>query len=186
MIKASAIDKGTFLLIKGAPHMVVEREFVNPGKGSAFVRLKLKNVQTGQVTRQVNKSQETLEDVEIEGVNAQYLYADDDAYVFMNSETFDQFNVAVSGLEDRRHYLIEGDSYQVLMWGDTPLDIKVPIKMTLEIADAPPAERGDTATGASKTVSTATGLALKVPIFIKEGDRVVVNTETAEYVERAN
>ena len=186
MIKASAIDKGVFLLIKAAPHLVVDREFVNPGKGTAFVRLKLKNVQTGLVTRQVNKSHETLEDVEIDGVNAQYLYADGDSYVFMNSETFDQFNVPVAGLEDRRYYLIEGDSYQVTMWGDTPLDIKVPIKTVLEIADAPPAERGDTATGASKTVTTVTGLSLKVPLFIKEGERVVVNTETSEYVERAN
>jgi elongation factor P len=186
MIKASAVDKGIYLLLKGSPHLVVERELVNPGKGAAFVRIKLKNIQTGLVTRQVSKSHESLEDVEVEDVPSQYLYGEDDSFVFMNVETFDQFTVPRSGLEERRFYLIEGDTYQVLMWGERPLDIKVPIKMALEIGDAPPSERGDTATGASKNVTTTTGLTLKVPIFIKQGDRVIVNTESSEYVERTN
>lgn len=186
MIKAGAIDKGTFLLVKGTPHIVVEREFVNPGKGSAFVRMKLKNVQTGLVVRQVNKSQETLEDVDIDAVEAQYLYAEGDGYVFMDTNTYEQFTVPIDGLEDRRPYLLDGETYQIMVWDEKPLDIKLPIKMVLEIKEAPHAERGDSVTGATKIATTATALKVKVPLFIKDGDRIVVKTDTGEYVERAN
>lgn len=186
MIKAGAVDKGTYLLVKGAPHLVVEREFVNPGKGSAFVRLKLKNIQTGLVVRQVNKSQESVEDVEIDTVAAQYLYDEADGYVFMNLDTFDQFVVPIQGLEARRPYLLDGETYQVVVWDEKPLDIKLPIKMVLKVKDAPHAERGDTATGVTKPATTMTGLTVKVPLFIKDGDRIVVNTETGEYVERSS
>ena len=125
MVKAGAVDKGMYLLVKGTPHLVTEREFVNPGKGSAFVRLKLKNIRTGLVVRQVNKSQEQVEDVEIDTVPAQYLYSDGDGYVFMNAETYDQFTVPPDGLEDRRHYLLDGETYQIVVWDETPLDIKL-------------------------------------------------------------
>ena len=185
MIKAGAIDKGMYLLVKGAPHLVVEREFVNPGKGTAFVRVKLKNIQTGLVMRQVNKSQESVEDVEIDTVAAQYLYSESDGYVFMNTETYDQFVVPLSGMEERRHYLLEGETYQIVVWDEKPLDIKLPIKMPLTVRDAPHAERGDSVTGATKLATTVTDLRVKVPLFIKDGDRIVVNTETGEYVERS-
>ena len=186
MVKAGAVDKGMYLLVKGAPHLVVEREFVNPGKGSAFVRLKLKNIQTGLVVRQVNKSQESLEDVEIDTVAAQYLYDEGDGYVFMDLNTYDQFVVPQQGLEERRPYLLEGETYQIVVWDERPLDIKLPIKLVLEVKDAPHAERGDTATGATKIATTATDLKVKVPLFIKDGDRIVVNTDTGEYVERSS
>lgn len=186
MVKAGAVDKGMYLLVKDAPHLVVEREFVNPGKGSAFVRLKLKNIRTGLVVRQVNKSQESLEDVEIDTVAAQYLYEDADGYVFMNLETYDQFTVPLDGLEERRPYLLDGETYQIVVWDEKPLDVKLPIKMALEVKDAPHAERGDTATGATKVATTVTDLKVKVPLFIKDGDRIVVNTETGEYVERSS
>lgn len=184
MIKAGSVEKGMYLLFKGFPHLIVEREFVNPGKGSAFVRIKLKNIQTGMVIRQVNKSQESLEDVEIDTVDAQYLYVEEDGYVFMDAETYEQFTVPLSGLEDRLQYMLDGDTYQVVMWGDKPLDIKLPIKTILTIKDAPHAERGDTATGVTKLATTITNLRVKVPLFIKNGDRIVINTDTGEYVER--
>ena len=184
MIKASIVEKGMYLLIKGSPHLIVEREFVNPGKGSAFVRLKLKNIQTGLVIRQVNKSQESLEDVEIDTVDAQYLYREDDGYIFMAADTYEQFTVPLLGLEERLPYMLDGDTYQVVMWGEKPLDIKLPIKIVLTVKDAPHAERGDTATGVTKIATTATNLRVKVPLFIKNEDRIVVNTDTGEYVER--
>ncbi len=186
MIKAGAVDKGMHLLVKGAPHLVTEREFVNPGKGSAFVRLKLKHVVTGLVVRQVNKSQELVEEVEIDTVAAQYLYDDGENFVFMDTESYEQFTVPAAGLAERRCYLLDGETYQVMVWDEKPLDIRLPIKMVLELTDAPHAERGDSVTGATKLATTATGLKVKVPLFIKDGDRIVVNTETGEYVERAS
>ena len=186
MIKAGSIDKGTYLLIKGQPHLVVEREFVNPGKGSAFVRLKLKNIQSGLVIRQVSKSHESLEDIHLDTIDAQYLYKDTENYIFMNLDSFDQFNVPISGLENRRFYLLDGETYQIILWEEQPLEIKIPIKMVLEIKDAPHAERGDSVSGTAKIATTTSDLKLKVPIFIKPNDKIVVNTETGEYVERSS
>ncbi len=186
MIKAGAIDKGMFLLVKGEPHHVVEREFVKPGKGQAFVRLKLKNVRTGLVQRPVIKSHESVEEIVVEDEKAQYLYADDANYHFMDTETYEQYTVPIAGFEDKKNLMKEGDIYEIVMWESTPLDIKVPLKEVYEVTDAEDAIKGDTVTGATKTVTVQTGLEVKVPIFIKKGDRILVNTESGEYLERVN
>ncbi|MCY4373166.1 MAG: elongation factor P [Spirochaetaceae bacterium] len=185
-MKAGAIDKGLYMLFRGDPYQVTDREFVNPGKGSAFVRLKLKHARTGQVIREVIKSHETVEEADVEARDAQYLYSDADHLVFMDTGSYEQFNVPAASVEESiTRFLKEGESYQVLMWGEDPLAVQLPLKMKLEVTDAPHAERGDTATGATKTATTETGLTLQVPLFIKTGDRVVVNTTTGAYVERA-
>ncbi len=186
MIKAGSISKGMFLLIKNEPCLVVEREFVNPGKGSAFVRLKLKNLKTGQVLKQVNKSQETVEDVQVETRNGQYLYADSENYIFMDTETYEQFGVPIAGNEDKRYFMKEGDVFQISFFDDKPIDILIPYKIILVVTQAETALKGDTVSGATKTVTLETGLPVKVPLFIKEGDKLLINTETREYVERAN
>lgn len=184
-MKAGAIDKGMYVLFRKDPYLVTDREFVNPGKGSAFVRLKLKHARTGQVIREVIKSHETVEEADVEARDAQYLYADADHLVFMDVASYDQFNVPMASVDGGTRFMKEGESYQVLMWGDDPLAVQIPLKMKLRVTDAPHAERGDTATGATKSVTTETGLTVQVPLFIKSGDHVVVNTTTGAYVERA-
>ena len=185
-MKAGAIDKGIHVLFRGDPYQVTDREFVNPGRGSAFVRLKLKHARTGQVIREVIKSHETVEEADVEARDAQYLYSDADYLVFMDVGSYDQFNVPAASVDENvNRFLKEGESYQVLMWGEDPLAVQLPLKMKLEVTDAPHAERGDTATGATKPATTETGLTLQVPLFIKTGDRIVVNTTTGAYVERA-
>jgi elongation factor P len=185
-MKAGAIDKGIHVLFRGDPYLVTDREFVNPGKGSAFVRLKLKHARTGQVIREVIKSHETVEEADVEARDAQYLYSDADYLVFMDVASYDQFNVPAASVDEGvTRFLKEGESYQVLMWEEDPLAVQLPLKMKLEVTDAPHAERGDTATGATKPATTETGLTLQVPLFIKTGDRIVVNTTTGAYVERA-
>ncbi|HUV07138.1 MAG TPA: elongation factor P [Spirochaetia bacterium] len=186
MIKAGQIAKGMFLLFKDEPYQVSEREFVNPGKGSAFVRLKLKNLRTGLVIRETVKSQDTVEDIVVENRDSQYLYQDSDYYHFMDSETYEQFTLPVAGLEEMKNYLREGDVYQVMVWEEKPIDIKIPLKMILTVTHAENAVRGDTVSGTTKVVTVETGLKVKVPIFIKEGERILVNTEAGEYVERVN
>jgi elongation factor P len=186
MIKAGAIAKGIYLLIKEDPYAVVEREFVNPGKGAAFVRLKLKNLRTGQVLKQVYKSQENLEDLNIESKEAQYLYADSESYVFMDSETYEQFSVPMEGHEDKRYFIKEGDTVQLTVWDEKPLDLQIPLKIVLTVTEAEHALRGDTVSGATKPVTLETGLTVKVPLFIKKGDKIMINTESREYVERVN
>mgnify|MGYP006280201821 CR=1 FL=1 len=186
MIKAGAIDKGMFLIMKDEPYLVAEREFVNPGKGSAFVRVKLKNLRSGQVLRETIKSHDSVEEADVYDRNSQYLYGDDTEYHFMDTETYDQFTVSRTGLEDRGRYMKEGDTYTVVMWESNPIDVKLPYKMVYQVTEAQEALKGDTVTGATKPVTVETGLEVKVPIFIKEGDKVLVNTETGEYVERVN
>lgn len=186
MIKAGSISKGMFLLIKGEPHAVAEREFVNPGKGSAFVRLKLKSLVSGQVQKQVVKSQETVEDITVETREAQFLYADSEHYLFMDLETYEQFTVPLEGQEDKKLFMREGEPYQLSFWEDRPIDILLPYKTVLAVTEAERALKGDTVSGATKPVTLETGLVIKVPLFIKQGDRVLVNTDTREYVERAN
>lgn len=186
MIRAGAISKGTCLLIKNEPCIVVEREFVNPGKGSAFVRLKLKSLITGQVLKQVNKSQETLEDINVEARDSQFLYADSDFFHFMDLETYEQFTMPLQGQEGKKLFIREGDTVQLSFWDDKPIDILLPYKTVLTVTQAGEGLKGDTVSGATKQVTLETGLVVKVPLFIKEGDRILINTETREYVERSN
>ncbi len=186
MIKAGQIDKGTFLLLKGYPYLVAEREFVNPGKGSAFVRLKLKNLIDGSVLKETMKSQDNVEDITVEDKDCQYLYSDGENYHFMDNETFEQFEIPVVTMQEQGLYMKDGETYKVIIYDGKPIDIKIPYKVVYEVTEAAEALKGDTVTGATKVVTVETGLKVKVPIFIKQGERILVNTETGEYVERVN
>ncbi|WP_422481090.1 elongation factor P [Pleomorphochaeta sp. DL1XJH-081] len=186
MIKAGQIDKGTALLIKGQPFICVEREFVNPGKGSAFVRLKLKSPATGQVLRETMKTQDNAEEITVEDRDCQYLYNDGEHFHFMMTETYEQIEVPMESFVDYQFIMKEGETYRVTFWEHQPLDIQVPTKVVYEVAEAEEAVKGDTVTGATKNVTTETGLVVRVPIFIKQGEKILVNTETKEYLERVN
>ena len=186
MIKAGAIDKGMCLLHKDSPYLVTEREFVNPGKGSAFVRLKLKNLMTGLVLKETMKSQDNVEEINVEDLPCQFLYLDDENYHFMDNESYEQFEVSRVGLEEKGLFMKEGDTYKVTMWEHKPIDIIIPMKMVFVVTEAEDGVKGDTVTGATKNVTVETGLVVRVPIFIKQNEKIMVNTETKEYVERVN
>lgn len=185
-IKAGQIEKGMFLFEKDAPYLVTEREFVSPGKGSAFARLKLKNLRTGAVLKVTHKSQDICEEIDVFDVSSQYLYNDGESYFFMNNETFDQYDAPATTIGDMKYFLIEGDTYRVVRWGEETLTIKLPPKMDLIVTEAEEAVKGDTVTGATKWVVVETGLKVKVPIFIKQGEKIRISTETKEYQERIN
>ena len=186
MIKAGQIDKGTALLIKGAPFICVEREFVNPGKGSAFVRLKLKSPTTGQVLQETIKSQDTVEDINVEMMDYQYMYNDGENFHIMNVDTYDQFEVPMANFEGYELLMKDGETYRCTVYNDEILDIQIPSKVVYLVAEAEEAIKGDTVQGATKLVTTETGLRVRVPIFIKQGEKIRVNTETKEYLERVN
>lgn len=186
MIKAGQIDKGTALLIKGQPFVCVDREFVNPGKGSAFVRLKLKSPTTGQVLSETMKSQDNAEDITVEDLDFQYQYNDGESFHFMNNETFDDIPVKMALFPDYELLMKEGETYRCTVYNDEILDIQLPGKMVYLVAEAEDAIKGDTVTGATKFVVTDTGLKVRVPIFIKQGEKIRINTATKEYLERVN
>ena len=186
MIKAGQIDKGTALLIKGQPFICVEREFVNPGKGSAFVRLKLKSPTTGQVLQETIKSQDSVEDINVETMDYQYMYNDGENFHMMNVDTYDQIEVPMANFEGYELLMKDGETYRCTVYNDEILDIQIPSKVVYLVAEAEEAIKGDTVQGATKFVTTETGLRVRVPIFIKQGEKIRVNTETKEYLERVN
>lgn len=185
MIKGGAIEKGMYILWKGDPYLVAEREFVNPGKGAAFTRCKLKNAKNGSVLKETIKTSDSVEEANVYDRDGQYLYADD-AFHFMDVETYDQFEIPAAVLADKGGYLMEGEQYRIIMWESEPIDVVIPLKIVVEVTDAPDAVKGDTVTGATKTVVVETGVSVQVPIFIKAGDKIRINTESGEYVERVN
>lgn len=186
MIRGGEINIGTHLLINGNPHVVVERDFVSPGKGSAFARVKAKNLKSGNVITQTIKTADSVEDAQVELVDCQYQYSDGENYMFMNNESFEQFGVSIAAHEDRGPYLKDGETYTLVMWDGEPIDIKIPYKMIFTVMESENYIKGDTVSGATKPVTTETGLVVRVPLFIKQGERIMINTETNDYVERVN
>ena len=186
MIRGGDIARGSCLLQKGQPYLVVEREFHNPGKGTAVARIKMKSIKDGSVLSLTIPTQQEVEDAQVSVHICQYQYTDQDNYHFMDGKSYDQYEVPIADHEDKKYYLKEGDTYDLTIWEGKIIDIKVPYKVVFTVVESPNYIKGDTATGATKPVITETGLTVRVPLFIKEGEKILVNTETNEYVERVN
>jgi elongation factor P len=186
MIRGGDIVKGSCLLQKGQPFLVVEREFHNPGKGTAVARVKMKSIKDGSVLSLTIPTQQEVEDAQVDIKSCQYQYADQDNYHFMDSESYDQYEVPISENPDKKFYLKDGDSYELTIWEGKVIDIKIPYKVVFTVAESENYVKGDTVSGATKPVVTETGLTVRVPLFIKQGEKILVNTETNEYVERVN
>jgi elongation factor P len=186
MADTGDIKKDLFMMFNGAICAVVEFQHVNPGKGSAFVRVRLKNVQTGKVVEHTYKSGESIEVVELDRAKMQYLYKDADNYYFMDNASYEQHSIPADLVAEKGFYLKEGQEVAVLMHGQTALSLDLPKKLTFTVTEAMPAVKGDTSGGrVLKEVTIETGMKLGVPIFIEQGEKIVVNTETGEYVERS-
>lgn len=184
MSKASEIKRGLAIVFKNEPHLVVDFQHVNPGKGSAFVRTRLKSLRTGKVLENTFKADESVEFVELERVKVQYLYGANNEYSFMNMQTYEQFTVRADVLANCIPYLKEGLEVVLLISKGAPVTVDFPKKVNLKVTEAPPGVRGDTATNVTKEIILENGLRIRTPLFIKEGDMVVVNTDNGEYVER--
>ena len=166
--------------------MVVEREFHNPGKGTAIARVKMKSIKDGSVLTLTIPTQQEIEDAQVDIHNCQFQYADLDNFHFMDNESFEQYEVPISDNEEKKFYLKEGDVYELTVWESKVIDIKIPYKVVFTVAESENYVKGDTVSGATKPVTTETGLTVRVPLFIKQGEKILVNTETNEYVERVN
>ena len=186
MIRGGDINKGTCLLQKGQPYIVVEREFVNPGKGGAFARVKMKSLKDGSVLTQTIMTQMEVEDAIVDVRVCQYQYADTDNYHFMDNESFEQYEIPISSMEEKKYYLKENEMYDLTIWEGSVIDVKVPYKVVFTVAESENYVKGDTVSGATKPIVTETGLTVRVPLFINQGEKILVNTETNEYVERVN
>jgi elongation factor P len=186
MSSPSDIKKGVVVLQNGEPWIVTEFQHINPGKGAAFVRTRIKNARTGRTLEMTYKVSETIELVEVEYRNMQYLYHDATGFTFMDSGSYEQFTMNDEDVGEQGKYLREGLEVVLTMYEGRPIALQLPKKMNFKIKETMPAVKGDTAGGnVTKDATTDAGFVVQVPLFIKEGEEVVVNTDTGEYVERA-
>lgn len=181
------IKKGTVIKINGELWVVVDFQRVSPGKGSSFVRTKMKSLSSGKVKDESFKSAETLDFVEVVHKKMQYIFSDVNSVTFMDSHTYEQVMVDKELVGDDEKYFKEGLEVVVVTYQGKPIAVELPKKIEYTIASTQDAVKGDTASGnVQKDAVADNGLKLRVPIFIKEGDTVRINTDTGEYVERVN
>jgi len=184
-IYTSDFQKGMFIEYNNEPHQITDFTFVNPGKGSAFVRTKLRNLKTGNVREFTYKSGEKVEEIPIEVREMQYLYKENDKYYFMDKFTYEQYFLSESLLGNFAKFLKEGETFQITLHLGNPIYLRTPKKVRLKVVVAEGAVRGNTVMGAKKFVKLETGITIAVPLFIKTGDIVSVDPETGDYLERS-
>jgi len=184
VVTASEAKKGAKILYKGEPHIVLEHQHVKPGKGGAFVRMKIKNMISELQQDVTPRPEEKFEQPDVTYREMIFLYKEDKTYHFMDQEEFDQVEMQASQLEGVKDYLKEQTSYTVLLWSDKPISVKPPLHMELQVEEAPPGVKGDTAQGGTKQATLETGLKLQIPLFVEEGDVIRIDTRDGSYIER--
>ncbi|MGE0790540.1 MAG: elongation factor P [Sandaracinaceae bacterium] len=180
----SDIRKNLKIILDGNPWAVIDHQFVKPGKGQAFIRTKLRNMITGSVLERTFKSGEKLEKADISEHQMQYLYPEGEAFVFMNTETYEQIYLRRDVLEDTPDYLQDGMMVDVLFWGEKPIGCTPPIFVELEVTETEPGFKGDTSSNVMKPATLSTGKVVPVPLFVNQGDMLKIDTRTGSYVER--
>jgi elongation factor P len=167
------------------PYVVVDYQWVKPGKGGAFNRTKMKNMRTGSIIERTFRTEEKVERAELEERKAQFLYRSDDEFHLMDTETYEQFFLTAKQMGEAPNYLKEEMVVTIISHRGEPLSVETPIFVELAVAETDPGVRGDTASGGSKPATLETGAVIQVPLFINVGDRLRVDTRTGSYIERA-
>lgn len=176
---------GLKVLLEGEPCSIVENEFVKPGKGQAFNRVKLKNLVSGRQWERTFKSGESLEGADVIEKDMEYLYSDGEYWHFMDPSSFEQVQVDTAAMGDSHLWLKEQDSCIITLWNEAPIAVTPPNFVELEISDTDPGLKGDTAQGGTKPATLSSGAVVKVPLFLNIGEVVRVDTRTGEYQSRA-
>lgn len=186
MYSPSDFRRGLRILVDGEPYYVVSYQHFKMGRGKANIRTKLKHIKTGGVVEKVFSTNDSFKPPDMDHKKMQYLYEDPDGFNFMDTQTFEQISIPTDNLGDAKWYLIENNEYKVLFLDNEALSVDLPASVILEIVETEPAAKGDTVTNITKPAKLSTGLEVKVPPFIKEGDKVKVDTRTGDYLERSN
>lgn len=185
MISTSDFKTGLTIEFEDAIFQIVEFQHVKPGKGSAFVRTKLRNKRTGATVEKTFRAGEKVEKAHIERKEMQYLYAEGDQYVFMNTETYDQVHLSEAQLGDGLKFLKDNMNINVEYYGDEAIGVELPNTVVLTVVETEPGVKGDTATNVTKAATVETGAVIQVPLFVNTGDKLIVDTRNGEYVSRA-
>jgi len=182
----SEFKAGMKVLLDGAPCSIVENEFVKPGKGQAFNRVRLRNLKNGRMWERTFKSGESLEGADVVDADMEYLYTDGEFWHFMKTDgSFEQLAASEDVLGNSKEWLKEQDTYIVTLWDEVPIAVTPPNMIILEVVETDPGIKGDTATGGTKPAKVSTGAVVKVPLFISVGDVLKIDTRTGMYVSRA-
>ena len=184
MADTSDFRNGLIMRLDGQLYAIVEFQHVKPGKGGAFVRTKLRKIPEGSVIDKTFRAGEKIDQVRVEKHKYQYLYSSDDLYYMMDQETYEQFPLPASLMEEVLPFLKESMFVEVLMDGSEPLAVELPTFVELEVAETEPGIRGDTAQGGSKPAKLETGATVTVPLFVEQGDILKIDTRTGRYIER--
>jgi len=184
-ININDIKNGMTIIIDGNLCLIQEFQHVKPGKGPAFVRIKLKNLRTGSIVENTYNTNIKVERAHVERSAMQYLYSDGDNYVFMNNETYEQLEVPASKLEEEKKFIKEGLEIQINSYEGEIIGIELPEKIEFEVVETEPAVKGNTTNNAQKDAKIETGYVVKVPLFINEGERIIISTKDGKYSSRA-
>ena len=184
-VSTNEFRKRLKIMLDNQPCMIVENEFVKPGKGQAFNRVRLKNLITGRQLEKTFKSGDTFEEADITNTNMQFLYTDGNNYTFMDTKSYEQVEISKEAMDGAERWLLENTECEISFWGDRAISVTPPIFMVLTITYTEPAVKGDTANSVTKKATVETGAEINIPLFIGSGDRVKIDTRTGEYVERS-
>jgi len=184
MISTGELKKGATIELDGKLFSVMDYSHIKTGRGSAQVKIKFRDVRSGSIIEQTFQAGTKFARARVERREMQYLYSDDQFYNFMNTETFEQIPVGADKVGDANKYLKENDLCEVVLFGDEVIGIELPISVELTVVRTDPGFKGDTATGGNKPATMETGLVVQVPLFIEEGTRIKVNTDSGSYIER--
>jgi elongation factor P len=180
----SEFRSGLRIILDNDPCVIVENEFVKPGKGQAFSRVRIRNLKTGRTVEKTFRSGESVEAADVVDTDMQYLYADGEFWHFMVPDTFEQYAADEKAVAEAKDWLKEQDTCQVTLWNNTPLVVYPPNFVELEIVQTDPGIRGDTASGGVKPAKLSTGAVVRVPLFVEQGEIIRVDTRSGEYVSR--
>ncbi len=183
---SNQFKNGMKVMIDGDPCSMVDVEFVKPGKGQAFTRVRLRNLLTGRIWERTFKSNETAESADVMDIDMEYLYNDGEMWHFMDPNTFEQVAADKNAVGDAEKWLKEQDKSIITLWNDNPISVTPPNFVELEVTETDPGLKGDTAQGGSKPATLSTGAVVRVPLFIEQGEVLRIDTRTGEYVSRAS
>ena len=184
MISSNDFRPGVSIVLDGSVWRVVDFLHVKPGKGSAFVRTTLKNVQTGKQLEKTFRAGESVPQATLEKVTMQHTYKEGDEFIFMDMETYEEGRLTSAQIGDRVKYLKDGMEVNVIRWGEQVLEVELPNSVVLEIVQTDPGVKGDTATGGTKPATLETGAIIMVPLFIAQGERIKIDTREDKYLGR--
>ncbi len=186
MISTSDFKTGLTVEMDGEAWQIMDFQHVKPGKGAAFVRAKLRNVKTGVTKENTFRAGEKVPKARVENKKMQYLYSSGDEYTFMDNETYEQMTLPGSRIENELNYMLENSEVHIIIYKDEVIGIDIPNSVVLTVRETEPGIKGDTATGATKNATMETGLVVQVPLFINEGDKLIIDTRTGSYMSRSN